>query len=82
MSQSHNTGWRRNFEAKKKKNVTPQLLWLSFLQDPDILMQGYDHCKDLVVYFNLFLNYVNDTTEKKWHQVKQKEILSLQALYA
>lgn len=39
------------------KKVKPQLLWLSFLQDPYILMHGYDHGKHFThVYFNLFLN--------------------------
>lgn len=43
--------------------MTPQLFWLSFLQDTGILMQGYDHGDDLHVYFNIFLNALTDTDE-------------------
>lgn len=42
----------RQWLAEKflSEKVTPQLLWLSFLQDMDILMQSCDCGKDLHVY--------------------------------
>lgn len=48
-----------------REKVTPQLLWLSFLQDTYILIQGYDHGKDFHIYFNLFLNTLRRERESE-----------------
>ena len=54
------------------EKMTPQLLWLSFLQDTYFLMQGYDHGRDLHVYFNLFLNTLKMERETE-SESKRKE---------
>lgn len=55
------------------KKVTPQLLWLSFLQDTYILMQGYDHGEDFHVYFNLFLNTLKMERVRDRERARKRE---------